>query len=51
MKEKIKKEIKELEERIFLLDMKDHWSHEDFKLNEDLHTELNGLKQLLETME
>lgn len=40
----IGEQIKKLEERIFLLDMKDNWTKEDFDLMQELELELQILK-------
>lgn len=41
----LEKEIKELEDRIFYHEMKDHWTKEDFELARDLELELSILKK------
>lgn len=34
--EELKKELEEIEERRFYLDMKDHWSNEDYTKDDEL---------------
>lgn len=40
----MKKRIAELENRMFILEMKDHWTNEDTKIARQLERELNELK-------
>jgi hypothetical protein len=40
----IKERIAELERNIFMLDMKDHWSAEDYATSREWHRELRELK-------
>lgn len=39
--------IDELENKAFLLAMKDHWTREDFARDTELHTEIRALKEML----
>ena len=47
-KEEIEQRIEQLEERLFLIDMIDHWESEDAKLYADISNEIKGLKKDLE---
>lgn len=40
----IKERIAELERNIFMLDMKDRWSTEDYTMSREWHKELRELK-------
>lgn len=44
-KEQILERIKELEEKIFMHDMKDHWDKHDFDLADEMELELSILKK------
>ena len=44
----IRKEIEELENRIFLLEMVDRWTQEDFDLSKRLNNELKELNKQLD---
>lgn len=50
-KEKIKKELSEIEDEIFLNMMKDHWDDEDFKLDDKLNKRKVYLEELLKEEE
>ena len=41
--------IDELENRAFLLKMKDHWTREDFARDDELFKEIRVLKEMLNT--
>lgn len=43
----LNKEIEDLEERIFYLNMKDRWTIEDFELKREMLERLNNLKNIL----
>lgn len=40
-----KERIEWMEKQIFLLEMKDHWSHEDFEQSRKWYDELRKLKE------
>lgn len=44
-KEQILERIKELEEKIFIHEMKDHWDKHDFDLADEMELELSILKK------
>lgn len=48
-KTEMEKRISDLREWIFLLDMKDHWSNQDFDLSHKMHRELNDLCKQIKT--
>ena len=49
-KQKIEKQIEELEDRKFYLAMKDRWNREDYKRNDDLNKQLRELKEELKNV-
>ena len=46
-REAILKEIEETETRAFLLEMKDHWTYEDFRTAEKYEKKIEALKKQL----
>lgn len=50
-KDELKQMIDELEQKIFYLDMVDHWEPDDFRRYDDLTTELSILKEKLRKVE
>lgn len=49
--EELKKQLEDIEERIFLLDMKDHWEHKDFELNDEYQKIKNNLLEKIKKLE
>jgi len=45
MKTEITAKIKEIENRLFYLNMKDNWTNKDYELDRKLTKELNELKK------
>lgn len=50
-KNDIKKELDEIEDRIFLNMMKDRWDDEDFKLDDELNKRKQQIRELLKEEE
>ena len=44
-KEELQKQIKELEDKIFIHEMKDRWDKHDFDLSDEMELELSILKK------
>ena len=40
-------ELEQLEEKLFMLQMADHWDAEDYKLSDELHSEIMTLRKEL----
>ena len=49
-REEILKQIEDIEEREFFLQMKDRWSQEDYRLSDKHHEEIRELKKKLEEL-
>lgn len=49
-RQETEKQIEELENRKFYLNMKDRWSREDYKRNDDLNKQLRELKEELKNV-
>ena len=49
--EALKKELDEIETSKFYLDMKDHWSADDYRINEIYNNRIRKLKAQIEEME
>ena len=45
--ESLKKQIKDIEETIFLIDMVDHWTSNDYQIRQTWETKLTKVKGLL----
>lgn len=48
--EKVEKKLKEIETNIFLLDMKDRWSNDDFDLYDSLYDKKSELRKELDKL-
>lgn len=42
--EKLKKQLEDLEDRLFMLQMEDHWTSEDFKRADLLEDQIKALR-------
>ena len=49
--EKLKKELDDLNEREFYLDMKDHWGHEDYIRSDKLSKQEEAIKEKIKELE
>ena len=49
-KEEIQEQIKDLEERMFYLDMQEHWEKEDYEISKEWNEKIHILKNKLEEM-
>jgi rRNA maturation endonuclease Nob1 len=49
--EMIKREIDEIESSDFYLQMKDHWSNDDFRIHDTYQKRINELREKLKEME
>lgn len=47
----LKKQLKELEQREFMLQMVDHWSSEDYKYHDKLYTAIKDTKNTIKELE
>ena len=49
-KMEIEKKINEIEDRRFLLAMKDHWTREDFRWDDKMYAEIKNLRKELQKL-